>query len=150
MSVYRFRLATVLRLRQSERDQRRGELAEAYRVADLLARQADQLARELDGLRRQQRCAVGPGTINVDLLVDSQRYEVALRFRQNQLERQRASVAEEIERRRAALVEADRQVRTLELLRDRQEQQFRQEEERREMQRLDEVAQQRALPREGM
>lgn len=150
MSAYRFRLATVLRLRQSERDQRRGELAEAYRVADLLARQADQLARELDGLRRQQRCAVGPGAINVDLLVDSQRYEVALRFRQGQLKRQQASVAEEIERRRAALVEADRQVRTLELLRDRQEQQFRRNEERREMQRLDEVAQQRALRREDV
>lgn len=150
MSVFRFRLSTVLRLRQSERDQRRGELAEAYRVADLLARQAEQLAREIDGLRRRQRCAVGPGTINVDLLVDTQRYEVALRFRQGQLQRQQASVAEEIERRRLALVEADRQVRTLELLRDRQEEQFRKTEGRREMQRLDEVAQQRAVRREGV
>lgn len=148
MTRFRFRLETVLRLKLAERDRRRGELAEAYRVADLLNRQAEQLSGELESLRRQQRCAVGPGTINVDLLVDAQRYEVALRARQGHIRRQQAAVEEEIERRRLALVEADRQVRTLELLRERRAEEFRRAEQRREMQRLDEAAQQRAMRKE--
>ena len=143
-------MATLLRLREAARDGRRAELAEAYRVEELLAQQERQIEQELMWLREQQRRSASPGVINVDRIMDSQRYELTLKAQQKQLTRQRAAVTEEIERRRLALVEANRDVRTLELLREHQIEKHRQDENRRDIKRLDEVAQQRALRREAV
>ena len=86
-----------------------------------------------------------PGAVDVDRLVESQRYEMSLESQRLQVVRQRETVQGEIERRRQVLAEANRELRVLENLRDKQAGQHRQEEERREMKRLDEVAQQQAL-----
>lgn len=141
MAKFRFRLATLLRLRQALRDQRREALAEAYRVDELLAVQWARLQQEIDALGAECRRAAGPGTVNVDRLLEAQRYELALKTRQRQLQDQRRQVAEQIEHRRAALAEADRQVRVLEKLRQRQAARHQYEENRREIKLLDEVAQ---------
>jgi flagellar FliJ protein len=145
MSKFTFRLATLLRVREAARDQRRSELAEAHRVDDVLKRRIDLLAEEFDSLQQQCRKTVAPGLVNVDQLVEAQRYTVALHMQQGQLARQRETVQTEIGRRRQALLEANRDVRVLENLREKQLRQHRQEEERREMRRLDEVAQQQAM-----
>jgi len=141
MARFRFRLATLLRLREAVRDQRREELAEAYRVDELLATQLARVAEQLDSLGEQCRRAAGPGQVDVDRLLEAQRYELALRARQRQLQQQRRNVAEEIERRRETLAEADREVRVLEKLRKRQAARHQYEENRREIKLLDEVAQ---------
>lgn len=145
MSKFKFRLAALLRLREATRDERRAALAEAYRVDDVLRQRLDGVAGELNGLKIAWRQAAGPGIVDVDRLVESQRYELALRSRQAELERQRENVAAEIQRRRQALIEADREVRVLEKLRERQAEQHRREEERRDAKSLDEVAQQQAM-----
>jgi flagellar protein FliJ len=144
MAKFKFRLATLLRLREAARDERRAELAEAYRVDDMLQQRLREVAGELDSLREQCRQAAGPGTVDVDRLVEAQRYELALIGHQRHLQQQREGVTAEIERRRAALVEANRDVRVLEKLRDKQSLRYQQEENRQEIKRLDEVAQQRA------
>ncbi len=141
MAKFRYRLAALLRLRQALRDQRREALAEAYRVDELLGSQLACLAEELASLGEQCRRAAGPGTVNVDRLLEAQRYELALKARQCRLQEQRRQVAEEIERRREALAEADRGVRVLEKLRQRQAARHQYEENRREVKLLDEVAQ---------
>lgn len=148
MAKFKFRLATLLRLREAARDERRGELAEAYRVDDVLKQRTDDLHRELDAVRRLCRQAAGPGTVDVDQLLEAQRYELALRFQEKQLRQQREAVAAEIERRRLALVEANREVRVLEKLRENLSERHRQEEGRREIKQLDEVAQQRSVREE--
>jgi len=140
MAKFRFRLATLLKLREATRDERRAELAQAYQADALLEQQQDRLQRELAGLVLQSRKVAGPGTLDVDQLLQTQRYELFLRARQSQLADQRGTVAEEIERRRQILVEADREVRVLEKLRQRQLERHREEEGRREMKILDEVA----------
>lgn len=140
MSRFTFRLAGLLRLRESTRDERRAALAEAFRVDDVLRRQMDRLDAEVAGLRDACRRAAGPGTVDLDHLVEAQRYETALRSQREAILRQRETVAAEIERRRQALVEADRDVRVLEKLRERQLEQHTREEARREVKRLDEVA----------
>ena len=145
MAKFRFRLATLLKLREATRDERRAELAQAYQADALLEQQQDRLQRELAGLVLQSRKVAGPGTLDVDQLLQTQRYELFLRARQSQLADQRGTVAEEIERRRQILVEADREVRVLEKLRQRQLERHREEEGRREMKILDEVAGLRAL-----
>ncbi len=145
MSTFRFRLAPVLRLREAARQERRAALAEAYRVDDLLRGQIESVAAEMERLRNVSRQAGGPGPVNVDRLVETQRYQAALGNQRGQVLRQRETVTVEIERRQQALLAADRDVRVLEKLRQRQAERFRLEEDRREMKRLDEAAQQQFM-----
>jgi flagellar protein FliJ len=144
MPKFTFRLATLQRLREATRDERRLQLAEAYRVDEVLKTRLRTAAEELIALRERCRQAVEPGTVDVDQVVEAQRYELSLRAYQRGLEQQRETVAAEIERRRMALVEANREVRVLEKLREKQAARFQDEENRRDIRRLDEVAGQRA------
>ncbi len=148
MGKFKFRLATLLRLREATRDERRGELAEAYRLDDLLRQRVDDLGGELGSLLARCRQAAGPGPVDVDQLVEAQRYELALTAQRTELERQREAVAAEIDRRRQALVEANREVRVLQKLREQQTERHRQEENRQEVKQLDEAAQVRTVAEE--
>jgi flagellar FliJ protein len=149
MAKFKFRMATLLKVRETVRDDRRAELLEAQRADDILGQRQEQFERELDALRSAYRQAAGPGTVDVDRLVTTQRYELSLKVQVQQLGRQRELLAGEIERRRQALVQANREVRVLEKLRERQTEHHAQEEDHRERKLLDEVAQLRLRPEEG-
>jgi flagellar FliJ protein len=141
-------LATLLQLREAARDERRAELAEAYRADTLIGQQIHALDTELKRLLEECRRAVSPGKIDVDRLLAAQRHELVLRAQIQFIGHQRQRLAAEIARRRQALVEANREVRVLEKLRHKQLERHQTEENRRDVKRLDEVAQQRAV-REG-
>ena len=145
MSKFKFRLATLLRLRAVTCDERRAALADADRVDELLRQRLAATAAEVARLKDRCRGAAAPGEVDVDRLVQGQRYELVLKDQEGQLRRQRETVGVEIQHRRQALLEADREVRTLEKLRDKQAEQHRYEEGRQEAKRLDEVAQLPAL-----
>jgi flagellar protein FliJ len=145
MSRFHFRLEPLLKLRESRRDECRAALAEAFRVDEVLRKQFDGLERDLAALREYCRTKSAPGGVDIDRLVEAQRYELVTRSQQRSIVQQRETVAAEIERRRQALVEADREVRVLEKLRERQAEQHRREEELREAKRLDEVATQQTF-----
>ncbi len=145
MAKFNFRLTALLRLRAARRDECRAALAEAYRIDEVLRKQLDGLGSELDALREFCRRNASPGAVDIDRLVEAQRYELVARAQQRRLAQQRQTVAAEIERRRQALVEADREVCILEKLRQRQAEQHRRDEEIRESKRLDEVAVQQAF-----
>jgi len=141
MNTFRFRLATLLRLREAARDERRGRLAEAQRAEDVVVERLREIDAELAEQRLVPVTATAPGRrINLDQLLDAERYELLLRTERLGVERQRAEISEEIERRRQALVAADREVRVLERLREHQEELFRAEQNRRDIRLLDEVA----------
>lgn len=144
MPRFHFRLATLLRLRERDRDDRRTELAEAFRVDERLKQQAQRLQEQLDGLLELCRRTGGPGPIDVEQLLESRRYEMTLRTDLAGVQQQRQAVAAEIERRRQVLVEANREVRVLEKLRDHQAERFAAEENLRQIKFLDEIAQNRA------
>ena len=143
MAKFKFRLATLLRLREAARDERRAELAEAYRVDDVLRERIGDVEKELGWLERTCRKLAAPGPVNVDRLVDAERYELALRSRHEELGGQREAVGAEIQRRRQKLLGADRNVRVLEKLRDKHAVRHRDEENRQELKQIDEVAQRR-------
>jgi len=145
MAKFKFRLQTLLRLRDTARDERRGELAEAYRADEILRRQRRQIEEALDELSEQSRAAAQPGAVNVDRLLDARRYELVLKSQQQLTDQQQQALDAEIERRRQALVEANRQVRVLEILRERQQQRHRREESRQEIKELDDVASRRTV-----
>jgi flagellar export protein FliJ len=140
MAEFKFRLATLLRLRETTRDERRAELAAAYRADQVLQRQLVRLSAELEELKAAARRAAGPGKVNVEQLVEAQRYQRTIESRQGQVNEERAALAAEIERRRQALLAAEREVRTLEKLRETRHARHRQDENRREIKQLDEVA----------
>lgn len=142
MAKFHFRLATLLRLREDTRDERRVELAEVQRVdAELQARQT-RVHAEQRQLQSECRKAAAPGPIDLARLTETEAYSATLREQEADVQRKRTTLAVEIERRRGALLEADRDVQTLEKLRENQSDAYRQENDRREGKRLDEAAMQ--------
>jgi len=140
MAKFHFRLATLLRLRETTRDRRRVQLAETIQ-ADANLR--NRLTRIDAGRRRLQgecRRAAGPGAVDVVKLAEAHRHDATLQEQQAELLRQRETLAAEIERRRQTLLTADRDVRVMEKLHDHRQRQHRQNEERREAKQLDEAA----------
>jgi flagellar export protein FliJ len=140
MAKFKFRLATLLRLREAARDERRGHLAEALRAEELLNRRAAELDASVAELRSQINQQSLSGTIDVEKLINSQRYGALLEAERVMLAQQASQVADEIENRRQALLAADREVHVLEKLRENQQRAHREHEERTEMKALDEIA----------
>jgi flagellar export protein FliJ len=103
---------------------------------------------ELNSLKDQCRKTAGPGIVDIDRLIEAQRYEIILKVQQRNLNEQRGKLAAEIERRRVALLAANREVRVLEKLREHQIEQYKQEENRLDIKRLDEVARLQAVTAE--
>lgn len=137
MAKFRFRLESLLQVRQTERDQRRAELAQAYQAEEILREQRKKLQTEIDLLRQQRN--ISAGTIDVDALIEGSRYEFVLSSQRKTLEEQSSEVSQEIERRRQILVAVDQQVRMLEKLEEKQRQQFQAEQQRKETKELDEI-----------
>ncbi len=138
MATFKFRLATLLKLREIKRDVSRGEYADALRALDVLRSQRASLDDELRSLRAARTSQ--RGVLNIDLLIQSSQHELLLRAQAGLLDKQSAEVQAEIERRRSKLMEADREVKVLEKLRDRQSQSFEQEQRRREAKEMDDIS----------
>jgi flagellar protein FliJ len=145
---FRFRLSTLLRLRENLRDECRQQLAAAQRAHQIILDRIAQLEAEFADLRLRIGDFCAPGPLNVDRLLDAGRYELALKGQRSAADEQRQTVEAEVERRRQALVEADRAVKTLEKLREREATRHRQDEQRRESKLLDATALQTAYARE--
>jgi flagellar FliJ protein len=140
MPKFQFRLATLLRLHQSTRDERRIELAQSQRADAELQDQLAALESQQERLRDECREAAGPGEVDCVRLAEAHQFATALRAQEDEFVRQRQVLAVEIDRRRGAVLEADREVRTLEKLRENQFEAHRQDENRQEIKRLDEAA----------
>lgn len=143
-----FRLATLLKLREATRAERRGSLAEAFRAEAMLAESAQEVEDEFAALAEDYRAATRPGRIDVDRLLDYQRREALLIVQRREYARQRELLLAEIERRREVLAMADRDVRSLEKLRERQAAAAEAKATRTAIKQLDEFALQRSGLRE--
>jgi len=140
MSKFKFRLATLLRLRESERDERRAELAEAYQADAIMEERENEIDSDLAELAQKCRKSSTPGPVDVDKLVETQRFEILLRAQRQYAREQRAVLAAEIERRRERLVEANREVHVLEKLKEKLLERHREEEKLQEIKAMDETA----------
>lgn len=148
MTEFRFRLASLMRLRESERDERREALAQAYRADQMLQQQQETVQNDLRENQRQVQECAAPGPISVERLLGRHRYELILQAQLRQLQRQRQTIAAEIERRRQALVEADRELKILEKLRERHFQEYLFQQQKLELRELDEIALRRTVRQE--
>lgn len=140
MPHFRYRLATLLKLRERARDERKRQLAEALAAEAALDAREKQLDRQMQQIAQQVRRTAGRGTVDVDRIVQAQRYDAVLKAERQLLDRQRGLLQAELEKRRSALVDATQDVRVLEKLRDRQRARFEREQQRIEIREGDEIA----------
>jgi flagellar export protein FliJ len=140
MAKFRYRLATLQRLRELERDELKSRLAEAIQAQAILDEQIQQLGAEIESLQQLRRTSLTGQSTNVSQLLSAQRYHQVLLGQQATMRQQAELLAAEVERRRAAVVEADRGVKVLEKLHDRRLGEFRTEQAAAEVKMLDEVA----------
>ncbi len=140
MAKFQFRLTALLRLRETHRDERRADLAQAYQAMDIIEQQTAEVATQLQRATEAARAALAPGVIHVDRIMGTNREQLILQSQRRELERQHALLVEEIERRRLAVGEADQQVKVLEKLKQTQHRRHRQEQDRQETKMLDEFA----------
>jgi flagellar protein FliJ len=140
MKKFQFRLESLLRIRESERDRCRLELAECRRTEEELRRRLSKLRGQRDRLQQECRKAAGPGELDVDWLAEAHCYASTLLEKETELLRRMNALAENIERRRDALVQAERKVQMLEKLRERRRQDDCRERERQDAKSLDEIA----------
>jgi flagellar protein FliJ len=144
MAKFRFQLATLQKLRELHRDELRSKLAEAVQAQQILVEQFEQVATEIANLESMRRLAVSSSSINVDPLLEAQRYQGVLQVQHAKMSEQMRLLSAEIDRRREAVVEADRQVKVLAKLYDRKLEEYRANTQRAETKVLDEVAAQRS------
>ena len=130
-------------MREAHRDEQRASLAEAFRAEQMLAENRAELAAETESLRELQRSATAGKYLNVNQLLEAQRYELLLKAQSQELTKQAILLAAETERRRQMLVEADREVRVLEMLDERHHAELSKEQQRIETKQLDDIATQR-------
>ena len=140
MSTYQFQLETVRRVRQSQRDELRGGLADAFRAAEVLAGEQARIEVELTELRRQMHQIASQSQLDVNHMLDMQRYELVLKGELQGVTDKVGLVDQEINRRRAAVVAAEQGVRALDVLERKGREQHRQEQERAENKQMDEIA----------
>ena len=145
MSRFQFRLQSMLQLAESQRDERRREVAAALEAVEVLRKRHQTLGEEIEDVRQLRSTASLGENVRVERLLDASRYELLLRAQVGEVENQQVQVDEELERRRQLLVEADRHVQTLENLRERKRVEHRLEQDRKQQNLLDEVAAQRYM-----
>jgi flagellar export protein FliJ len=143
MARYAFRLKPLQKVREARRDELRVSLAEAFRAEQILAENKAEIEFELEGLRALQRTATSSKYLDVNQLLEAQRYELLLKARGQELTKQAILLSAETERRRQHLVEADREVRVLEMLDERHQTEFNKEQQHAETKLLDDLATQR-------
>jgi flagellar export protein FliJ len=143
MARYAFRLKPLQKVREARRDEMRVALAEAFRAEQILAENKAEIEVELGRLRVLQRTATAGKYLDVNQLLEAQRYELLLKARSQELAKQAILLSAETERRRQHLVEADREVRVLEMLDERHQSEFNKEQQRAETKQLDDLATQR-------
>ncbi|MGB9689223.1 flagellar export protein FliJ [Thermogutta sp.] len=139
MAQFQFRLDTLLKIRERERDNRQLELLQALSAEEILLERAKLLDMEHQRLQENLRAATC-GVLDVDQVLGYRRYELILAAQREELGRQLEAIREEVERRRAALLEANRALRMLELLRDKQRERFLKNTLKKELKEMDELA----------
>jgi flagellar export protein FliJ len=143
MAQFQFRLESLKKLREAERQQRRIELADAFHAESILRQQAAQLEQEIREVEQRSRVISSPGRVHVDRVLDTHRYKLMLKSQIMILSQKEAQLQTEIERRRAVLAAADRDVRVLDKLQARKREEHEAAELRRESRQLDDFAVQR-------
>ena len=140
MAQFRFRLQSIVAMREAEREQSRREVAELLAAEHTLRDQQRGLEQELGQQQNRGRTPTATGRIDVRRLAATESYVTRLRARLHALHAEAESLGELLVAAQQVLLGAEREVRVLEKLRERQLDDFRRAAARAESKQLDEVA----------
>ncbi|MFN6161899.1 MAG: flagellar export protein FliJ [Planctomycetota bacterium] len=135
-----FRLDSVRKLRQRERDQAGKDVADAVAAIALLDTKLSEIAmqqRQLESLRRD----FSQGSISTNRMLDAERYQLVLAAQHAHVSGDRSLLVQELDRRRAKLVIRQQAVKALEKLEQRHDERFAEEQRKRQQLLLDEWSQ---------
>ena len=116
---FRFRLQSVTKLRERDRDDAAEALRQALRAKQILEGQVTEIETE----RSQQnelRKATQTGSVDLQKTIDAQRYQFFLDSQVADLQEQISLIEQECQRRRTKLVKSEQAVRSLEKLEEHQ------------------------------
>jgi flagellar export protein FliJ len=116
-----FRLATLLKLRERDRDLASKAVQEVQSAIDKLMeqqREIDASNQSMDGFRKK----ASHGSINLNQILDAQRYQLVLAAQSSQIAQHQGVLNQELERRQSILVKCQQAVKSLEKLREQREQ----------------------------
>ncbi len=138
--MFQFRFDTLLRLRESERDAARQEVADAYQAMGILQQQRSDLEQQRQQLRDAAQRRMTESAFSVDTMLNQGRYDVQLAADIQGLASNMTAVEKEIQRRQVRLQTADIEVKRLERLRETQHQQWTAQQQAAQQAELDEIA----------
>jgi flagellar export protein FliJ len=116
---FRFRLQSIVRLRERDRDEAADALRQALQAKQILENQVSEIQIE----RSQQdalRMVATNGAIDLQKLINAQRYQIYLDSQVAELQGQISLIEQECQRRRGKLVKCEQAVRSLEKLEEHQ------------------------------
>lgn len=134
---FRFRFESVLQLRNRQRDTAAGAVSEVRRAIEMVDGKIQELNDELAELDRQRLQSL-MGSIELNPLMEVQRYQLLLIGQIQYLKQQRETLDGEQKRREAVLVKAQQAVKSFEKLEEHQREQNAKVEAERLQSRLDE------------
>ena len=117
----KFRLATLLKLRERDRDM----AAKAVQDVHLAIEKLNNAQQEIDNANSQMneaRKQSSFGAINLHQILDAQRYQLVLAAQSAQIADHKGKLNQELERRQFALLQCQKAVKSLEKLRDQRDQ----------------------------
>lgn len=135
--AFRFRLQSVLKLREAAQTDRQQELAQILQVEQILKQQKAELEQRIIDTEEELRQSQVQ-SVNVDTLMALRRYIGDTRLGLRQLEAQQDEVNKEIERRQLKLAQANQEVKIMEKLKENQQLEFQAEQLAEEQTALDE------------
>lgn len=139
MTRFRFRLKTVLKMRQQEERQQQRRVAEVVRIREHFEGRLRELGEAKHHCVESLRALAETGGLDMRRIASVRYYGSQLDFQQVEIHEKLRLVDQELERRRLDLAEASKQRQIIEKLRDRQVAEHRRSLEKRQQAVLDEV-----------
>ena len=140
MKAFRFRLATLERVRRKERDEQRRKVAEVSEQVEMVRRRLDSLTATIGESLEGGRSVQQVGVVNVETLMQYQSMRAAIHRQIEESEAELIKHKEALASQRELLVEASRRLKVIEKLREKKYKEFLQEQSRLERIESDEIA----------
>ena len=129
-----------MRLRQTARDECRQELAVAQQLEQSIYERIAKFDSEIIELRDRTGASTESGSIDIDRLRDTARYQSLLASERQSAQQELEGCSAHVDCLRQSLVEADRELKSLEKLQARQQDRHRHRQREHELQQLDEAS----------
>lgn len=113
----KFRLATLLKIRERERDHAAKNVQDARMAIEKLSTQKQELLAENESMNAIRKSA-SVGAMNLQSILDTQRFQMVLGAQVQQIENHLGTLSQELQRREAQLLKCQQAVKSLEKLRD--------------------------------